>query len=835
MVKLRAGPSGQPPGIRAPRCLGTGLRIASLLLLLALGCAGEEKAEAPRVARLELEPSSLDLFSWQKGKLEARAWDENGAVVAEPPVRWRSSAPDRLSVDGNGSLLALAPGEARVEASIGEVRAHATVRIREARLARIAIEPRDPKLIEGESLALEATVYDEEGRPYAGLPIQWSSSAPLYASVDETGVVEALWKDRTATITATHGALSDSVEVQILAPVFRLELEPGRFDLLEGETATVEATILDTNLEPMAHRPIAFSSDNEEIVRVDAQGKIEAIAPGTTRIRASITERETWAPVVVKPRAKRLDLSLSPPSIRVDGRAELQVVARDKRGAVIENIPLERHAEDAGIAHFLGASMIQGLAPGSTRIVVGNEDHGVEASISLEVREAAHLRLLGPSVWAAGDTFSLELEIEEGGELVPPRDPVWFSLDESVAVVDQEGRVELVGVGRASVGVHVEGWTLAIAETSAVRFTEMALGRMTSCGLAANGSVWCWGRKLVASGGEVSLLASPFPERVAENIVAIRSGEGACDFFPEAHQPVCDITYGLDEEGGVLAFHLGLPPKVVHGPPFSTFDTSHGNVCGVLANGGVDCIGTPILAPHPVDALFMRPQGHCLLGDGTMECAGTGPFDVDLSPWSFALRTPFPVATSSTHGCALTDAGEALCWGENEWGQVDEPPEAESWLAPREVAEGIRSLAAVEGASILVTEAGETEVRGMDRILLGSRLSACLEDALTLFPRQGEIRAVYSGPGDHRCLLLESGRPYCWGANDFSQAGYKKMMAASNNSLYDVPVIDPLSPYPEDPYRFVTCSATGDGGLYACVLHSLNSGYDASCPSAFQL
>src|SRR5690606_5319252 len=121
----------------------------------------------------------------------------------------------------------------------------------------------------GRTIALRATVRDEIGQVYTGLPIRWESSAPLYASVDEEGVVTGLTMNRRATITASFQDLRDSVEVEVLAPVLFLDLKPLQVELLEGESAEFRTTLLDANLEPLEPRPIAWSSENEDIVRID--------------------------------------------------------------------------------------------------------------------------------------------------------------------------------------------------------------------------------------------------------------------------------------------------------------------------------------------------------------------------------------------------------------------------------------------------------------------------------------------------------------------------------------------------------------------------------------
>src|SRR5690606_8802158 len=205
----------------------------------------------------------------------------------------------------------------------------------------------------------------------------------------------------------------------------------------------------------------------------------------------------------------------------------------------------------------------------------------------------------------------------------------------------------------------------------------------------------------------------------------------------------------------LVALHLGLSPLPIPAPTFVDFDAAGGEVCGITPTGEAQCLEGPFDLPGPADALLLRDEGRCALAEGALRCEGTGPLDVDLSPWSFGPAAPFPLAVSPRHGCARTSAGEALCWGNNESGQVEDPPDEEDvWLEPRVVAEGIRSLAVAEGATFLLSAEGRLSVHGGGRILFqwfNAEVAACLDDGLRSFARQGEIHAVYTGPGNHRC------------------------------------------------------------------------------------
>lgn len=791
------------------RCMQ--VRFVSTILLVALLAACSSPQSSSTVAQVEVEPAELELARGQEGQLEARALDSKGRALSNVRVEWISSAPEVVEVGEGGKVRALSVGEARIEARAGGKSGHAVVRVREPRLERLVIEPREPRVVEGKTIRLEVEVFDELGEAHVGLPVEWTSSDPAIVQVDADGTVTGLRRGKAATITARHQDLEDSVVVQVLEPVFFLDIRPYSLELLEEEKAVLTATPHDERLEPLEPRPIAWSSEDESIARVDADGVVVAVDPGETWIRAEVVGEEASSRirVQVSPRATSLDILLQPREIRVGGRIRLVAEGRDERGEVVPGLDLQWSVEDGSVARILGKLEVEGLEPGTTRVIARDERHGVEGRAELIVRPEVRFHLRGPSdgVWPAGDSFQLVLEAEDAaGNPVEPKDPRWFSENESVARIDPTGRVHLVGVGEATVGVEVEGYRLTLGRQVAVRFVEMALGEQSTCGLAANGTVWCWGRKAVVEGEEIRFEASIKPEEVAEGIVRIRHGKGSCETLPPAVQPVCDITYGLREDGSLVAFHLGLPPRSVDAPLFVDFDAAAGRICGVTPQGRVEC--TAGTAGGSAEAVLLAAQGRCTLVGQSLQCEGDGPFDVDLSAWSFERSSgmPFPLSISSRHGCSRTAGGEAVCWGENDAGQVRTPADPPgTFVDPTVVKTEVRALAVAEEVSFLLYSEG-LAVQGMG--ILPHPLGydpARLDFRVASFPRLQEVRGIFTGPGGHRCLLDDSGRPYCWGTNEMGQVGYPPILEPCSN--YHVPVVDPLSPFPESETRSVSCAA----------------------------
>ncbi|MDE7089209.1 MAG: Ig-like domain-containing protein, partial [Prevotella sp.] len=151
----------------------------------------------------------------------------------------------------------------------------------EMQAGSITLSQTSAELKVGESVILTATVLPETATDKA---VTWSSSDETIATVDAEGKVTALAIGET-TITAICGSVSATCAVSVVAtPAESITLSQTSAQLKAGESVTLTATVLP---ETTTDKTVTWSSSDETIATVDAEGKVTAITVGTATITAT--------------------------------------------------------------------------------------------------------------------------------------------------------------------------------------------------------------------------------------------------------------------------------------------------------------------------------------------------------------------------------------------------------------------------------------------------------------------------------------------------------------------------------------------------------------------
>ncbi|MDE6012045.1 MAG: Ig-like domain-containing protein, partial [Prevotella sp.] len=148
----------------------------------------------------------------------------------------------------------------------------------------ITLSQTSAQLKAGESVTLTASVLPETATDKT---VTWSSSDEKVATVDKDGKVTAIAVG-TATITATCGSVRATCTVSVVStPAENITLSQTSAQLKAGESVILTASVLP---ETATDKTVTWSSSDETIATVDAEGNVTALAVGEATITATAAD-----------------------------------------------------------------------------------------------------------------------------------------------------------------------------------------------------------------------------------------------------------------------------------------------------------------------------------------------------------------------------------------------------------------------------------------------------------------------------------------------------------------------------------------------------------------
>jgi uncharacterized protein YjdB len=249
--------------------------------------AGQPAGSGP-AAVLRIEPPTVYLLPSENTRVAPRALKEDGSAAAPVAVSWKSLRPDIASVDQNGVIVALAPGQGTVQVtSASGLTATAPVVVQPS---EITVAEAGPLILSpGDVDTLHVVVPAQGGRVVSPLALQWSAADANVARVSLTGVVTAVAPGHT-TLSVSGLLQSKSVDIVVHKTVDALTVVPtskAEVPLPIQGTARFQVQALAADRTPVPEAPIRWSVGDTALAGFDpATGLLTGKRAGKTTLTA---------------------------------------------------------------------------------------------------------------------------------------------------------------------------------------------------------------------------------------------------------------------------------------------------------------------------------------------------------------------------------------------------------------------------------------------------------------------------------------------------------------------------------------------------------------------
>lgn len=249
---------------------------------------------------------------------------------------------------------------------------------------------------------LSVKVLDEQGRPMAGISVNWSVTAgggsmnPGAAATDERGVASTTW-----TLGLDHGEQAATAKSGSLAavafhatglpvPVASVRVEPVEATVfVDGPPVQFSAILRDEAGNVLTGRTVTWVSSDSAVANVFGAGSVSGASPGTAVVTASSEGKSGTATITVLPPPPVAEVLVRVASDRIiEGAkteiAEAALLADD--GMVLTNRSVNWTTTNATVATVDADGRIDPKSPGTTELIASAEGQSDRVTITVEPR-----------------------------------------------------------------------------------------------------------------------------------------------------------------------------------------------------------------------------------------------------------------------------------------------------------------------------------------------------------------------------------------------------------------------------------------------------------------
>ncbi len=284
--------------------------------------------------------------------------------------------------------------------------------------------------------------------------ITWTSSNTSIARVDEFGTITGI-SNGEATVTAkTVNGLTKICKVKVVTSPTAISLNKTNAVIDTTTSKNMQLTAVITPASANIYTGITWTSSNDNVVQVNQQGLVKGISNGLATVTAK-TENGCTAQCRIVVGATIAGINLAPSNSAIEIEEKLQINATIEPNTSEETLIWV--SSNSKIATVDQNGVVTGKSHGTVTITATGRDSMVANSVKVTVQTAPKsisLNITEKTIDLSTDAKSFQLI----GTISPSTanvylDLKWTSNDESVAKVDNNGRVTALKNGDATITV----------------------------------------------------------------------------------------------------------------------------------------------------------------------------------------------------------------------------------------------------------------------------------------------------------------------------------------------------------------------------------------------
>ena len=389
------------------------------------------------VTEITLDKTELELKTGESETLTATVKPDD---ATDPTVSW-SSSDEKIATVVDGVVTGVAAGSATITATAGDKTATCAVTVSEAvvPVTEISLDKEKLDMTEGDTQTLTATVKPDNATVKT---VTWKSSDETIAKVVD-GVVTAV-KAGSVVITATAGDKSATCEVFVskkVIPVTKVTITPSTLNLATGETVTLTVSV-----EPEgAAYEVEWSSSDETVATI-VDGVVTAVGEGTATVTAVVGDDSATCVVTVETPIESITLDKTELEM-VKGDTEILTVTINPETA--KEVKVTWSSSDEKIATVDETGKVTAVGAGEATITA--KAGGKEATCKVTVKVPVESITLDKTSLTLKEGATAVLVATVKPDDATDKTVTWSSSDETIATVDNNGKVTGIKEGEATV------------------------------------------------------------------------------------------------------------------------------------------------------------------------------------------------------------------------------------------------------------------------------------------------------------------------------------------------------------------------------------------------